>query len=111
MNEFSEVRYPDVATKVSDSAVILHTNIRKKHRGKWYLWEVHKRYSASPGAPTTQEFLPMLYNQFNRDCYMVIMFGVVNTKLEHDDGLGHTGNVFKLDYDQRDEMERLNNAF
>lgn len=84
--------------------IVFRTSLRKKHRGRWYLWDVVENYYHEH--ELSREELIETLNQFYSQVYKAIMFGKVNLKLIVERN-GVVMPVFKLDPDQRAEEERL----
>jgi hypothetical protein len=74
------------------------TTLRKKHRGKWYLWKINRIWSYK------YDFdLNTPLKIFHAEVYNVIILGKINTSLVDMDG----NKIFKLDPNQQSEEERL----
>lgn len=91
--------FPKILTKREENTLEMHTFLRKKHYGKWYLWEFFRRAYVPEG----QMDYSSAVSAFNRDIYMCMLYGKVNTKAVYNDG----SKVFKLDDNQMDEKLRM----
>ncbi len=74
-----------------------HTVLRKKYRGKWYLWTFYRKLVCD-----NPKFESQVFSAFMMDIYLIMLLGKVKPKL-----MGPDGFVFVLDDDQRDEVERI----
>ncbi len=86
------------------TSVVFNTWIRKKYRGKYYLWEVTRRFEYRDGVDP----MVILKDQqiFFSEVYNVIMFGKVNPKMMKQ-YFGRTVPFFELDPNQDPEENRL----
>jgi hypothetical protein len=91
--------YPKIVSYRAKNTLKLTTILRKKHRGKYYLWNFHR----SAYVPEGQNDLSAAISSFNRDIYMCMLYGKVDTKATYQDG----EKVFKLDKNQMDEKLRM----
>jgi tRNA G37 N-methylase Trm5 len=91
--------FPMIISKRLGNTLSLETVLRKKYRGKWYLWEFNRRAYVKEG---TQDQSAAITG-FMRDIYMAMLYGKVDTKVTYKDG----GKVFKLDENQMDEKLRM----
>jgi hypothetical protein len=91
--------YPIINCERSENTLLLNTTLRKKHRGKYYLWEFERRAFVPDG---NNDYTAAI-SSFNRDIYLCQMFGNIDTKLIYKDGT----KIFQLDINQQSEEERL----
>ena len=92
--------YPHIVSTREKNTLILETNLRKKHRKKWYLWHFYRKAYVPEGKTDYTAAL----SGFTRDIYLCQMFGKINPKATYMNG----DLVFKLDIDQEQtEKERL----
>lgn len=90
--------YPIINCERKSNTLHLQTFLRKKHRGKWYLWEFVRNAYVPEG---NNDFTAAI-SSFSRDIYLTQMFGKVDLKLTVE---GQP--LFKLDFNQQSEEERL----
>lgn len=95
--------YPVIRSERKENKLELQTFLRKKHRGKWYLWEFVRNAYVLNGVTDYSSAI----SSFNRDIYLAMLFGKVDTKAAYMDGT----KVFKLDEDQQDEKVRMKPIF
>lgn len=98
----SIIYFPQVYIVRDDYSIMIQTNIRKKYRGTWYLWE-HKRMD---GLKNIENAL----QQFYMDCYMTVVFGKLtkkNIKTIFISGPMVGKKVFQIDPLQISEEERF----
>jgi hypothetical protein len=100
--------YPKVEMK--DFAVVVHgkkytsltlsTTLRKKHNGKWYLWEFFKKHHL----PFNDEASKIqALNRFHSEVYFTVVCGKVSVN-----SVDHQGQkVFKEDTSQISESDRI----
>ena len=94
--------YPNVNIKSHSidglgETTLMETTLRKKYRGKWYLWEFYKichEYSSDKSS---------VVNTFHAEVYNHIILGKISLKLVNTQG----ERIFKLDSNQESEEERL----
>lgn len=92
--------YPHIVSSREKNTLILETNLRKKHRKKWYLWHFYRKAYVPEGSTDYTAAL----SGFTRDIYLCQMFGKIDPKATYMNG----DLVFKLDIDQEQtEKERL----
>ncbi len=91
--------FPMVVSKRLGNTLSLETVLRKKHRGKWYLWRFYRNAYVKEG---TQDQSAAITG-FMRDIYMAMLYGKIDTKLEYQDG----SKIYKLDDNQMDEKLRM----
>ena len=91
--------YPVINVQREENTLKLNTFLRKKHWGKWYLWE----FSRNAYVPEGNTNFTAAVSSFNRDIYQAQLRGKVDPKLK----LGNGDLVWELDKDQRSEEERL----
>jgi hypothetical protein len=101
---FIEVIFIGNSYRISD--IRFETYVRKKHRGKYYLWEIYRifHYPENISDGLNQIFKDQ--NIFMKDVYRTILLGKVNLKLVHEIN-GVFVPLFELDPDQTPEEERL----
>lgn len=109
--ESAKYTYPNVETVIKRFVpengamyyyVRLYTNLRKKHRGKWYKQIVLRECRFYSLERLCLDF-SFEISEFTRTCYLIQLFGKVYPKQQHISG----GYVFELDEDQRSEEDRL----
>lgn len=91
--------YPMIQSKRNGNTLSMETFLRKKHRGKWYLWP----FSRNAYVPEGRMDFSSAVSSFNRDIYMVMLYGKVDPKMK---GFGGEP-YFKLDSNQMDEKLRM----
>ena len=91
--------YPMIIVKRNENTLSMTTILRKKHRGKWYLWN----FQRNAYVPKERMDFSAAVSSFNRDIYMCMLYGKVDTKAVYQDG----EKVFKLDENQMDEKLRM----
>lgn len=91
--------YPEIEVIRSGNTLKMRTTLRKKHRGKWYLWNFERRAYVKEGEGN----LSGAISSFNRDIYLCMLFGKVDTKVRYSNGI----KVYRLDEDQQDEKTRV----
>ena len=95
--------YPLMKVIREKNTLILRTTLRKKHRGKWYLWD----FSRDAYVPEGRTDFSAALSSFHRDIYLCMLKGKVDTKAVFRDGT----KVYTLDNDQRSEEERMKPIF
>ncbi len=92
--------YPHIVSTREKNTLVLETNLRKKHRKKWYLWHFYRKAYVPEG---NTDYTAAL-SGFIRDIYLCQMFGKIDPKATYMNG----DLVFKLDIDQEQtEKQRL----
>lgn len=94
------VIFPEVMISNTTDGFMLFTQLRKKHRGKWYLQKFIRYHT---GALNMDDLCRSLH-LFNADIYKAILFGKINPNVKHPNT---DEPLFPLDPDQRSEEERI----
>jgi hypothetical protein len=85
---------------------VFKTSLRKKHKGKWYFWNVTLNYYHKDDLMIDE--MVRILNNFHSQVYQAILLGKLNPKIRYEiDGI--LQDIFELDPDQRSETERLMN--
>ena len=90
--------FPIINCERKDNTLFLETTLRKKHRGKWYLWY----FNRNAYVPNGNNDFTAAVSSFNRDIYLAQMFGKIQSHLE----VGGE-KCFPLDINQQSEEDRL----
>jgi hypothetical protein len=80
------------------------TYLRKKHRGKYYLWHFHWDREIEVGEGKREYSILLEIEQFHGEVYRTIILGKVSTKIIDP---RYNTQIFELDPDQTPEEERL----
>jgi len=97
--EYPEHVFPVIKCQREENTLVLETFLRKKHRGKWYLW----KFTRNAYVPEGQTDYTAAISSFNRDIYLCMLKGKVEPKLTYPSG----DFIFKLDINQESELTRL----
>lgn len=85
----------------------VETWVRKKHRGKYYLWYVKRSFEYEKPQAIDASLVFMKDLQiFFADVYKVLLFGKIDPKIMHEH-YGRTVPLFELDKNQDSEENRL----
>lgn len=91
--------FPMIESRRLGNTLSLETVLRKKHRGKWYLWRFYRNAYVKEGTQNQSAAM----TGFMRDIYMAMLYGKIDTKLKYKDG----SKIYKLDDNQMDEKLRM----
>lgn len=83
----------------------IDTYLRKKHRGKYYLWHFHKDREIRNTPGLRENDILNEIEQFHAEVYRVLILGKIAPKAV--DPRVFDRSIFELDPDQRSEEERL----
>jgi hypothetical protein len=99
MNLMKSSAYPE------KDILTLDTYLRKKHRGKYYLWRFNRQREIDSKDGIREHDIICEIQQFHSEIYRVMILGKIVPKSIHP--LVFDRSVFELDPDQRSEEERL----
>lgn len=91
--------YPVINSKRLSDTLTLETYLRKKHKGKYYLW----KFQRNAYVPEGRTDLSSAFSSFNRDIYLAQLHGKIDVKKKY--GSGKL--FFELDPNQMDEKLRM----
>lgn len=91
--------YPKIELRETSTSLAILTTLRKKHNGKWYLWEFFKKWEFIEGEGNTIRYIEL----FHQEVYFTIILGKVDKKAVRPGGEP----IFRLDEIQISEEERL----
>ena len=83
----------------------MDTYLRKKHRGKYYLWHFHKDRDISSDPGKRENDILTEIEQFYGEVYRTLIRGKIAPKAI--DPRAFDRSIFELDPDQQSEEERL----
>lgn len=90
--------YPELAIKEGCKFIELKTRVRKKHRGKWYLFDVYNRYRN-----LNLEDREKAIQKFHSEVYRSLICIIVLPKLKD----VHGNLIFTEDPNQQSEVKRI----
>lgn len=92
--------YPKIEIRETEATIELFTTLRKKHRGKWYLWEFYQKYLYR-GDKDKQKV--QLIERLHQEVYFIIITGKISNKIVDMNG----SPLFRKDQNQISESERI----
>ena len=91
--------FPKIYSKRHGNTLTMETYLRKKHRGKWYIWP----FSRNAYVPEGRNDFSSAISSFVRDIYMAMLYGKISVKQK---GFGNKP-YFLEDKNQMDEKLRM----
>jgi len=96
--------YPAILSENRGQRTLLRTILRKEHKGNWYLWEITKSFENPADVTKWKETELAVTKQIHVEAYICLIRGIIDPTLKMS---AFDEFVFKLDYNQESESERL----